>query len=216
MRLAVCLALPLLALAACKPPPSDEAATGRVFSDKPDAPPAPLESPDSEGAFWANSEEAGRIIYGQAGKAPLMAMQCIGDPKVPLLQVTRLSPADKGGKAFFALVGNSHVARIAVDATEVPGGFVWQGTIPANHPDLEALTGPKEVTATLPGAGMVTLNPAQDGAISAAKLVNDCRALALPKPSLDILEVGDPVAEANEPALVDDNAPKDAVSQPAE
>lgn len=198
MRAVLYLALPVLALAACKPPPSDEATTGRVFSDAPDAPPTPLTSPDSEGAFWANSEEEGRIIYGQGGKAPLMAMQCVGDPKAPLLQVTRLSPADKGGKAFFALVGNSHVARIAVDATEVPGGFVWQGSVRADHPDLEALTGPKEVTATLPGAGMVTLNPVEEGRISPAKLINDCRAFALPKPSLDILEVGSEIPEANE------------------
>ena len=200
---AIAIVLPLLAIAACKPPPSDEASTGRVFSDKPDAPPPPLESPDSERAFWANSEEAGRIIYGQAGKAPLMSMQCVGDPNVPLLQVTRLSPADKGGKAFFALVGNSHVARIPVDATQVPGGFVWQGSVRADHPDLEALTGPKEVTATLPGAGMVTLNPVEDRLPSPAMLINDCRALSLPKPSLDILEVGDEASETNEPAATD-------------
>ncbi|MEP2734686.1 MAG: hypothetical protein ABJP34_00185 [Erythrobacter sp.] len=185
------LILPLLTLAACKPPATDEATTGRTFGTGPDAPPAPLDSPDSEGAFWANSEDAnmskgGRIIYGQGGKAPLMAMQCLGKGMAAQLQITRLSPADEGGKAFFALVGNSHVLRVPVDATEVTGGFVWQGQIFADHPEMAALTGPAEITATLPGAGMVTLNPSE----RMKALVSECVARTTPEPALDVLEAG--------------------------
>ena len=191
MRVAALLIL--LTITACKPPPTDEAASGRVFGTGPDAPPPPLESPDSEGAFWAASPDqvtgnSDRIIYGQGGKAPQMALQCIGKGTDATLQVTRLSPADEGGQAFFAIVGNSHVLRMPVDATEVPGGFVWQGAVPAGHPDVEALTGPAEITATLPGAGMVTLNPSE----RLQTFVSECRARALPNPapkqSLEILD----------------------------
>ena len=121
---------------------------------------------------------------GQGGKAPLMAMQCVGEGDAAQLQVTRLSPADEGGQAFFALVGNSHVLRIPVDATQVDGGFVWQGAVPASNPDLAALTGPREVTATLPGAGMVTLNPSD----RMKALVSECTGRAAPERELDILE----------------------------
>ncbi len=182
MRIAIPL-ITLLAIAACKPPPSDEATTGRMFTGEPDAPPPPLDSPDSEGALWSASETQGRIIYGQAGKAPLMALQCVGDDADARLQIERLSPADEGAGAFLAIVGNSHVARIPVDATKVEGGFIWRGNIEPDAPDLAALTGPREVTATLPGAGMVTLTPSE----RLKQAISDCRALALPKPSLDIL-----------------------------
>lgn len=184
MRAVSLFVIATLALAACKPPATDEATTGRTFGTGPDAPPPPLDSPDSEGAFWANSEDAGRIIYGQGGKAPLMAMQCVGEGDAAQLQVTRLSPADEGGQAFFALVGNSHVLRIPVDATQVDGGFVWQGAVPASNPDLAALTGPREVTATLPGAGMVALNPSD----RMKALVSECTGRAAPERELDILE----------------------------
>lgn len=174
----------MLAIAACKPPPSDDATIGRIFTGKPDAPPAPLDSPNSEGGFWADSKTAGRIIYGQAGNAPLMAIQCVGDGKNAQLQITRLSPADKGAQAFFALVGNNHVARIPVDAVEVPGGHVWQALTSPDDPDLNALTGPKEVTATLPGAGMVTLYPSEKLKMA----VNECRMRVLPAPEIGILD----------------------------
>lgn len=203
MKLALPL-LALLALAACKPPPSDEATTGRIFTGEPDAPPKPLTSPDSEGAIWTMSEERGRIIYGQVGAAPLMAMRCLGGAQDARLQMTRLSPADENGQAFFALVGNSHTLRFAVDAAEVPGGYVWQGVIAADDPDIATLTGPGEVTATLPGAGMVTLYPSA----VMKQLVADCRALMLPKPSFDIL--GD-----DEGAIAADDSETSESAQPA-
>lgn len=199
MRALPLILLGTLALTACKPPATDEATTGRTFGAGPDAPPPPLDSPDSEGAFWANSEDEGRIIYGQGGKAPLMAMQCVGDGDAAQLQVTRLSPADEGGQAFFALVGNSHVLRIPVDATQVEGGFIWQGAVPASNPDLAALTGPREVTATLPGAGMVTLNPSE----RMKALVSECIGRAAPEPELDILEPDDTGQELSKDASAD-------------
>lgn len=155
-----------------------------MFTGQPDAPPAPLDSPDSEGGFWAASGDEGRIIYGQGGKAPLMALQCVGSGTATHIQIERLSPADEGAAAFFAIVGNSHVARIPVDATKVDGGFIWRGVVAANDPDLAALTGPREVTATLPGAGMVTLYPSE----RLKRAINACRARTLPRPSLDIMD----------------------------
>jgi len=113
-----------------------------------------------------------------------MALECVGEGGGTHIQIERLSPADEGAGAFFAIVGNSHIARIPVDATEVDGGFIWRGTIPANDPDLAALTGPREVTATLPGAGMVTLYPSE----RLKRVISECRARTLPRPSLEILD----------------------------
>ncbi|MDJ0642370.1 MAG: hypothetical protein QNJ15_06105 [Erythrobacter sp.] len=146
-------------LAACKPPPTD-ADMGR---DMPEAEPTfasePLPSPDTEGAVWALANNDERLIYGIPGQPVLLALTCLRDTSEPALRITRLSPADEGAGAMLALIGNGAIGRMEVDATDVSGRSIWQGALPAADERWEPLNGPREITATVPGAGMVTLNP---------------------------------------------------------
>ncbi len=155
MKSAVLLA-GIAVCAACKPPPTD-AGLGRGSSaPEPNYATVPLPSPESDGAVWAQSNAAGRIIYGIPGKSALMALECLDDQR---LRVTRLSPADEGAGVMLALVGNGAIGRIPLDAAAHGTRFVWQGEAALDAFELEPFAGPRQITATVPGAGMITLNP---------------------------------------------------------
>lgn len=173
--------VPLLVLAACKPPAADGyvervdlAKAGPFASD-------PLPSPDTAGALWAQSATAGQIIYGQPGKPPLVALACARTQDGASIRLTRYSPADPEAQAFAALIGNSHMLRLPVDAVREGQLWIWRGEIPAGDTRLEALTGAREVELTIPGAGTTVLNPSSEP----AQLIDRCRgtaALPLPAP----------------------------------
>lgn len=168
------IALPLVALAACKPPPTDAGLDREVPQAAPTFASDPLPSPDTEGAIWAPSTEAQRIIYGVPGQPALIALACIErDGQSEALRITRISPADEGAGALLALIGNGAIGRIEVDATKQGNGFVWQGELPAADTRWEPLNGPRGATATVPGAGMVTLNASR----LPEDLLRECRAL---------------------------------------
>lgn len=180
MRLSAML-LPLLALAACKPPPTDADIAAADAASAPVRPSEPIASPETQGAIWGNSQAEGRILYGLPGQAPLLALACDRAGSQPVIRITRFALADKGAAAFAALIGNGHVSRIPIDATELEGATVWQANVPVNDPRLEVLTGRREVAVTIPGAGRLVLNPsARPG-----EIIEACRALApaLPAPS---------------------------------
>lgn len=161
------------ALAACKPPVTDaDMARGDAPVTKASGPSDPLPSPNVEGAIWAPSKTPQRILYGKPGEVPLMALACLETPEQPpRLLITRFAPADAGAGAFLALIGNSHVARVPVDAVKVNGTHIWQGSMALDDPDIEVLTGRREIAATLPGAGRVVLNPGE----GPVRLIEDCR-----------------------------------------
>jgi len=163
----------ILGLAACKPPPSDEVMDRSLPQEVPAGPAQPIDSPDSEGAIWSPSRIEDRLIYGQPGQVPMLALSCDQSDVEPYMQITRYAPADEGAGAFLALVGNGHVARIPVDAVDYRDGFVWQGRIAASQPNVEVLTGTRRITATLPGAGMITLNPSTLPGV----LIENCRGM---------------------------------------
>lgn len=172
MNRTLALTLPIIALAACKPPPTDDAEARGALAVEQKGPSMPIDSPDSENAIWADSVTPNRIIYGNPGEAPMLALSCEEETGADAnLRITRYALADEGAGAFMALVGNSHIARIPVDATPSGTAFIWSGVVAANHPDLEVLTGQKAVTATTPGAGMVTLNPSG----KPRELIENCR-----------------------------------------
>lgn len=154
-HLALCL---VAALAACKPPPTDETLARAAPEVEPSFASAPLPSPETEGAIWAPSAKADeRIVYGIPGEPALIALAC--DRDEGSLSVTRFSPADEGAEAMLAFVGNGHVGRLPVDATEVGRQRIWQGTHDAASEEWEPLAGPRRLIATLPGAGTVEINP---------------------------------------------------------
>lgn len=169
LRIASLLALTMLA--ACKPPASDEAFARTMVTHAAISPSQPLASPDSEGAVWSVSGTPGRIIYGQPGAAPLLALTCESAGEEALIRVSRMAPADEGAGAMLALIGNGHRARFAVDAVWDGQQRFWEGTVAARDPALDVLTGRREVTATIPGAGEVLINPGS----APGELIRQCR-----------------------------------------
>ncbi len=161
------LAVPLLlgaiagGLAGCKPPPTDSA-VARVTLDSPakGAPSEPIPSPDTTGAVWASTGNPLRLVYGIPGKPVLVALECLtpGAPEAAL-RITRHAPADEGAAALLALIGNGWIGRFPVDATTVAGKSLWQGDVSANAREWSALKPEREASVTVPGAGLVKLNP---------------------------------------------------------
>jgi hypothetical protein len=148
-------------LAACKPPPTDADILRAIPEAEPVFASEPLPSPDTEGALWAASASAeGRLVYGIPGQPALLALECVSQAgELPRLAITRLAPADEEAGALLAMVGNGHIGRIAVDATELGGRLFWRGEALAADAAWEPLGGPRELIATVPGAGTVELNP---------------------------------------------------------
>lgn len=182
-------AFALVALAACRPPASDEYVE-RVPLDRARAEVRePIASPDVEGALWAVGGSPDRIVYGKPGETPLFALECDGSGTLRGLRMTRFAAADPQAKALMALVGNGHIARLEVDAEHNGKAWLWEGRYAPADPRLEVLTGPREVEATIPGAGTLTLNASpRPGA-----LVERCRRLAEP---------AEPFVEQRPPALL--------------
>ena len=159
-KAALAAGLASLSLAACGGPTSDAPAVRERSEPEVTYASPPLPSPDTEGAFWTVGAEPGRLIYGIPGEPVLIALECLQpDGDLPALRITRLSPADEGAGALLALVGNGHIGRLEVDAIDISGRSVWQGSLPAIDDVWEPLIGPRGVSATVPGAGLVELNP---------------------------------------------------------
>ena len=152
-----CAAIPL---AACKPPPTDAGMDRDLPVTAPTFASDPLPSPETENARWVRANDH-RIVYGIPGTPALMALECIEKDEVAdnRVSISRLSPADEGAGALMALIGNRAIGRIEVDATLIGGRFLWLGEVAADDPALEPLIGEEPLTATVPGAGLVDLNP---------------------------------------------------------
>lgn len=168
--------LPILVLAACKPPAADDYVERTRIGGEVQGPSEPIDSPDTQGAVWAPADKAGRLLYGKPGERPLFAIECVGQGAVPMLAYTRFAKADPHAKAVLALIGNSHVTRLPIDAAQINDVWRWEGAAPVTDPRWDVLTGTREVEATVPGAGSVILNPSA----LPGELVEECRALAQP------------------------------------
>jgi hypothetical protein len=167
----------VLALGACKPPPTD-AGSARAANLAPvSGPSEPIASPVVEGAVWAQSAKAGRLVYGIPGQPVLVALEC-RDAASPAarLRITRHAPADADAGALLAMIGNGFIGRFAVDATAIGKARMWQGEAPAMAQGWNALDGLREATVTVPGAGLVRLNPSP----LPGELIKACRAPAAP------------------------------------
>jgi len=168
--------LVLVGLAACRPPASDDYVERVALDRARGEQRAPIGSPQVEGAIWAGGGPD-RIVYGKPGQAPLLALECAGEGSLRRLEITRFAAADPRAKALMALVGNGHVARLKINAEWTGTAWLWQGGYAPDDPRLEVLTGPREVEATVPGAGTLKLNPSP----SPAQLIEHCRRLTAPE-----------------------------------
>ncbi len=180
MRGAFTLAAVLVAtLAGCKPPPTDSAVSRVSLVAPASGPSEPLPSPDVTGAVWAATPNPLRLVYGVPGKPVLLAIECL-EPAAPTarIRITRQSPADPGASALLALIGNGYIGRFPVDAASIKGQSLWQGEAPAIVKEWDALKPERESTVTVPGAGLLKLNPSP----LPMALVTMCRGSLSPEP----------------------------------
>jgi len=159
----VLAALALAGLAAgCKPPPTDSDTARAATIVSLQAPSAPQPSPDTTNAVWRVSEkQEGRLVYGIPGEPALLALECLASTQEApaTIRIARYAPADRGAGALLALIGNGAIGRLEVDALREGKRQFWHGQAPAQDIAWEPLNGPREITATVPGAGLVRLNP---------------------------------------------------------
>ncbi len=137
---------------------------------------APIDSPDTKGAVWAASNQTDRLVYGKPGETPLIALQCLREGTQPTIRITRFVATDAEAKAFMALIGNGHTARLPVDARWTGRVWLWEGVYSAENPELDVLSGPRQVEMTIPGAGSVILNSSPHP----RQLIEQCRSTEKP------------------------------------
>lgn len=166
--------LALLGLAACSP-------GGDGAQQSPENPkrlvipsdPAPLrEAPKQpEGTVWSARAD-GSVAFAAPGQGPLLVISCErrASPDATV-RFTRFTRAEQGAKAFFAIEGNGHVARVPLDVVRAGDPGEWQGTASAFDEAVEAIKGGAGVAATLPGGGTLRW-PASS---LPGKLLDDCR-----------------------------------------
>jgi hypothetical protein len=130
-----------------------------------------MESPDTSAAFWSVDEDGQSIAFGNADEQPLMSLACELDNDPPQLTIIRHAAARPGLSALFPVIGNGMRSRFLVDARLSEGEWRWEGTLSANDPMLDVFTGTRDITATLPGRGMLAIS----GSRIPGEFVNWCR-----------------------------------------
>ena len=132
----------------------------------------PLPSPDTKGATWKVTANGQAIDFGRAGAEPWLTLACDVSEAPATITLIRHAPTRPGLKALFPVLGNGMISRFEVDAALHDGEWRWEGTLPATDPMLEVFTGPRELQATLPGAGSLMI----EGSRIPGEFVEWCRA----------------------------------------
>lgn len=135
-------------------------------------PAEPLPSPTTDGARWTVGANGQAIDFGAAGQAPWLTLACDVRQAPATLTIVRHVRARPGLKALFPVIGNGTISRFPVDAVLHDGEWRWEGKLPAADPLLDVFTGPRDLTATLPGGGMLEI----EGSRIPGEFVNWCRA----------------------------------------
>lgn len=176
---------PLLALAACGSQPQVERIElGGLESS---AAISITPSPDITDAGWEVSGDGKSLLFGKTTGTPYLTLACDLTKKAePRLNVIRHAQSEPGAKALFAVMGNGITSRLKLDAKLLPQGWNWQGSYPANAAEFEVFNGPRDIEATLPGAGTMKLAASP----LPREFVQWCRRSGdpLPKPSLDLAQ----------------------------
>jgi hypothetical protein len=117
----------------------------------------PLPSPDTKDASWTVSGNGRAIDFGRPGQKPFLTLAC--NLKTDPAQVTliRHVSARPGEKALFPVISNSTNARFKVDAALHAGEWRWEGTLPADDPQLDIFEEGQSLEATLPGGGTLKI-----------------------------------------------------------
>lgn len=152
-------ALTFLALAACQQEQAPPEGAQRIILDDVERAriEPPMDSPETDNAAWSVDESGQAIRFGNEGEDPMMSLACRLDEEPPQIAIIRHAPARPGQKALFPVIGNGMRSRFLVDAALRNGEWRWEGILPADDPQLEVFTGPRDLTATLPGRGMLEI-----------------------------------------------------------
>lgn len=151
VRLLLCL-LPL-ALAACDRAPAPAVQRVELTEAHTVLPPVLQQSPDTTRSTWTVAANGQAVHFGNPGAPPLISLACRPAESPPQLSVIRHAPALPGQGALFPVIGNGMRSRFLVDATLADGEWRWEARLAASDPMLDVFTGPREMLATLPGAG---------------------------------------------------------------
>lgn len=131
-----------------------------------------MQSPVTTNASWAVDQTGQAINFGVSQDPPLMTLACRLQDAPPQMAVIRHAPARPGLSALLPVIGNGMRSRFMVDAKLSDGEWLWEATLPADDPQLDVFTGTREVTATLPGGGMLLI----EGSRIPGEFVTWCRA----------------------------------------
>jgi len=117
----------------------------------------PLPSPNTEGARWVPSSDGQAIDFGRPGDKPFLSLLCDIKAEPPRLTVVRHAPSRPGEKALFPVMSNDTIARFKLDAALRDNEWRWEGTLPADDPQLVVFEEARELEATLPGGGTLKI-----------------------------------------------------------
>lgn len=148
-----------LFLSACQQSPDETAPPPQrvAFGDASRALLKPLNSPDTSAARWVVNETGQAIHFGNEGAGPLLTLDCRLSEDPPQMRIVRHVRARPGQGALLPVIGNGMRSRFLVDAALEDGEWRWEGTVRADDPMLDVFTGPRALTATLPGGGMLEI-----------------------------------------------------------
>lgn len=107
-----------------------------------------------------------------------MTLACDVDSVPPELIIIRHARAFPGQTALFPVLGNGMSSRFPVDATLDDGEWHWEARLLADDPQLDVFSGTRDITATLPGRGMLEIG----GGRITGEFLEWCRAGGIPDP----------------------------------
>ena len=138
-------------------------------------------SPDTSLAGWRVADDGQALHFGNAGADPLLSLACRPGENPPQISVIRHLTALPGQGALLPVIGNGMRSRFMVDATLADGEWRWEAKLPAADPSLDVFTGPRDLTATLPGGGMLEIA----GSRLPGEFVTWCRAGGVVRPTVE-------------------------------
>lgn len=151
------LALLTLLLTACGPAAAPQGEPARIALEETGPQQAQaFPSPDTSDAFWTVADNGQAIRFGIQGEPPLLTLACdLGDAAAPQFRIIRHAEALPGQSALFPFIGNGMTSRFLADTVLVEGEWRWEAQLPVADPQLDIFAGNREMTATLPGRGML-------------------------------------------------------------
>jgi len=114
-------------------------------------------SPDTAESFWTVAESGQAIRFGDSGEDPWLTLECDLEETPIGFTIIRHAEALPGQSALFPFVGNGMRSRFLTDARLSDGEWRWETKLPVNDPQLDVFAGTRDLTATLPGRGMLEI-----------------------------------------------------------